>query len=252
MVDRIAELEAALSESRNTLEKERAETEDLRADAQSGVGVGLTEDLKRAQKEVETIRNERDEARAEVQGLKSKLESSLKEKEELDALEAEIASLQKQQSDSDRGSKKGFTSSNGDNGAMEERTKEMERHRRELDVRDEEIRTLRARLSSPPLHTLSSLPPNNDTNGSSLSPSPVQPHRPNRDSSASNSSKRSLTNTPVKDEVSGLNQQILGLKVLITQLEEENRDLGSQNRNLTGELEALRDSQRALEATIEK
>lgn len=97
-------------------------------------------------------------------------------------------------------------------------------HERELHARDAEIRSLRSRLStSPPLD--------------------ATPSRAKRDSTASSASKRSITGSPLlggKDEAAIVKDQLAGLKVLISQMTEENRELAEVNDRLKRDLQNLR------------
>lgn len=63
----------------------------------------------------------------------------------------------------------------------------------------------------------------------------------------------SHTNLSTRDrgDVPSLKDQIVGLKVIISQLTEENRELGQQNKALLGQADVLREAQSSLEATVE-
>lgn len=72
-----------------------------------------------------------------------------------------------------------------------------------------------------------------------------------RDSVASNGSRRRSIG-PVKDEASTAKDSIVGFKLIISNLTEENAGLVSANKRLEEETGELRDAQRALEVTVDK
>ncbi|KAI5475270.1 CAP-Gly domain-containing protein [Pseudohyphozyma bogoriensis] len=85
--------------------------------------------------------------------------------------------------------------------------------------------------------------PTQDTsNGIATSPTLAR-----RDSLQSVGSRRSIGG---KDEATA-SKELMGLKILYSTLQEENRDLAQKNKTLLEETQGLRDGQRALEVTVE-
>ena len=75
--------------------------------------------------------------------------------------------------------------------------------------------------------------PTQDSSPNSLQPSPNR----NRDSIASNGSRKSFG---AKDEATATKEQILGLKVIIKGLEEENAEVLERNKTLVAETKQLK------------
>jgi hypothetical protein len=109
----------------------------------------------------------------------------------------------------------------------------VSRLRRELQARDDEVRSLR-RQPSGNGRRVSHPPPNIDTT-SNISPS-LSPTRSKRDSTASSTSSR----RSIGSEGSQMKEQIVGLKVIISQLTEENKSVTAQNKMLVQQAEELR------------
>ncbi|KAK4704459.1 hypothetical protein P7C70_g1762, partial [Phenoliferia sp. Uapishka_3] len=77
----------------------------------------------------------------------------------------------------------------------------------------------------------------------------TSPRSNKRDSMASSSSRKSSYGP--KDDVAALREQIVGLKVIIQTLTDDNQQLSDRNKSLMGESQELRDAQRSLETTVE-
>lgn len=99
------------------------------------------------------------------------------------------------------------------------------------------------RLASSPSSPSASL--SNDPNPPNLFPSPSG----RRDSATSSGSRRSAGG---KDEGAAMRESIIGLKVIVGTLEEENKELSEANKVLVKDARELKAAQRSLEATVEK
>lgn len=179
---RIAELEDALHESQATLEEERSELEGLRHEG--GATVGLADEVKRANKQIASIKADRDRQIELVNDLRRDLQAVQKELEL-----AQTSSLVRVDStDSDQ------------------------------------VGQLRPRT---PVQQ-----PTQDTPNRLPSPTSLR----KRDSIASSGSRRSMTG---KEDVV-VRDEIVGLKMLLSQAEDDNKHLLERNKELMVESQELK------------
>ncbi|KAM0745878.1 hypothetical protein T439DRAFT_384504 [Meredithblackwellia eburnea MCA 4105] len=98
------------------------------------------------------------------------------------------------------------------------------------------------------LRVLSTPTPTSSHLENTLHPSPSSSRK--RDSNASSVGSRRSLGGP-KDELAAMKEQIVGLKVIISTVTEENQGLDERKKELEKEVGELRDAHRALEATVE-
>lgn len=244
LVTKSVELEAALTESRKTLEAERGELELLRRD--SGDRQSRQEGVESSERQaalLNTAENDRREAQAEVAKLK----------DDLEALQEELKLMEELRASDDT-----HNSSPAKDGSSDLRT--------QLEARDAELRQLRARLAHEIVPSISTEPTDTDTlpdsYNSSFGDMPTSPNslspaahiRKKRDSNTSASSAGShgaeRTRGPIKTSDDKLADEVRGFKILLDQANEENSRLSATNQDLLDEAAKLRDAQRALEKTV--
>jgi CAP-Gly domain-containing linker protein 1 len=180
----VAELEAALRESKSTLDKERNEVERLR---------GGNQESSQLEAKLNSLRKQADDLNEEIQLL-----------EEIKSEHMEL------QAETSTASKAAET--------------EILRLRAELGKKDERISSLQRECTS-----------------LSITGSPILGSR--RGSGASV--------IITEDEQKSMRDQIIGLKMIVNQLTDENHDYSEQNKQLLAEALMLKEAQKALESTVE-
>ena len=238
-VTKAKEIENALNENRSTLENERAELEGLRAESSTAPG---QDEVRRLQRLLEAAKTEAVEAKARAQDLAEELRLN-------EEIHAESQALNQ-----DGGS----TPVNGVHSIESDSLDRLRKqHELELQKRDTEIEALNQRMNS--LRPPTAL---NEETGGLRSP------RLSKRSSES-SFRSTATSNYGKDELTTLKEQIVGLKIIVNQLTEENHDVTTRNQALTSETSTLRsvlkgpemyscsiycirDAQSALQRTVEK
>ena len=237
------ELEAALAESRQTLESERGELEVLRKE--NGDKPAKEErPVETDSRAVDRLQREKADALAEVQKLK----------DDLEALQEELKLMEELRSADDAQASSPARNASGD-------------FARQLAAKDAEIKLLQEQLVSStrsPLPSISTQPtdtdrlPDSDNSAGKVlaspnSLSPAAQIRTKRDSNTSNSSSRSSTDrprSPFKDPSDKLVDEVRGFKILLEQANAEDARLSATNQDLVDEAAKLRDAQRALEKTV--
>jgi CAP-Gly domain-containing linker protein 1 len=217
---RAAELESALSENRSALENERAELEHLRAEAANSDTVELHRQLADERKRADDL--------AEELRLMEEL------RDDDDAFEEPPTPTR---SSWGRTARSSDSNDSGEGGSGV-----VARLRQELKSRDVELRSLRRQVQSSQQHQpqLAHPPTNMDSSTPPPSLSPTNTTSNKRDSTASSTSSRRSLGSVGRDEVSQMREQIVGLKVIISQLTEENNGVTAQNKMLVHQAEELR------------
>lgn len=225
MNTRIEELGAVIVESQTALENERSEVETLRQDATSASSITLADEAKRAQRQIVTLKTERAMAIKDLGVARRETDETSQHveqlRQDLRAAEKEIDRHHRERA-----------------GSLES-DKVLSVHRQAIDSRDEEIKSLKSRLhymNNPTpnvtMPTNQDLPQNRlidrSTSSSSLSGTAIQNGSANR---------RSVIG---KDDIGSLKEQIVGLKVIIVSMGEENADLIKNNKALTIESQEMR------------
>lgn len=168
-----------------------------------------------------------EEERSELEGLRVDASggASAGLAEEIKRANKQIASLTTERQAAIKEAEEARLDSQTNSALVQELESELDRLR--LAQAGSQSRSGSLRPASPPQL------PTQDTSPNSLQPSPSR----KRDSIASNSSKRSIG---VKDEATVTKEQILGLKVIIKGLEEENAEMLERNKSLLAETQALK------------
>lgn len=250
MRDRLHKLEEQLDDLRYTLE---SETERAREKRLQGSEVEAT-----LHNEIESLKADLDRAQhneADVVRQLQQVEAALRENKT--ALENERAELEALRADSAPGG-------NSDKLAQAQRElevaraeiEEARRHAKDLEEEItllEEIKTdqIGAKDGPSSVDQLKAQLESREEEIESLK-SQVASHNQVEGRDAKRSSSSSSLSTRDREDVPRLKEQIVGLKVIISQLTDENRELGQQNKSLLSQAETLREAQASLEATVEK
>lgn len=248
---KIAELDEALGENKNTLETERAELEMLRrehsdAPLSNNDFQQIQTELAAAQREAATRADEIADLKVEIASLQEELKLAEEIKEESGPLAGDV------------------DQATGSNSIKRSDSNQL-RHHRELDAKNSELQQLRLRiqqyelaaapsiaesLSSPglplsPVHSTAvsgasvSLSPSHATQ-SSTSPSSSSMTRRKRDSEMSTySTNTSLSRkSSFQNEATTMRDEINGLKLLLKTTEDERASLASLNSKLIADADA--------------
>lgn len=226
---RMGEMELAFVESETALENERSEVERLRLDATSSPSATMVDELRLGQKQIVSLKTERSAAVKELEGIKRERDEN---RDQIDQLRQQVSAAEKE---IDRHHRERAGSLESDRSPSTIAT--TDRHRQELELRDAEIMTLRARLKQQPTSPRT-MPTNQDTPNSSTFSSPT--NESTRNSSTSSNTIYERRSLGGKDELSAMKEQITGLKVIIATLGEENQSAERRNKILSTEAQELK------------
>lgn len=248
MRDRIHKLEEQLDDLRYTLESETDRAREKRVQG-SEVEATLRQEIEELKSTLEKAHKGEGEVSQHIQ----QLETALKESQR--ALENERAELETLRVDSSTSGHAEKTAQlQRQLTAAQDEAREAQQHAKDL---EEEISLLEdiktdqmATQSSETSQQIEQL--QSDLKAKTEEVEALQAKRDAQFKRSSSSSNYSSLSTRDREDVPSLKDQIVGLKVIIGQLTDENQELSQQNKDLLTQADTLREAQKALETTVDR